>query len=342
MALSNPWWETDPQQRFWVEITGREDLGANLLSPKTGRGGRPTPGYESMTHVSPGDVVFHYWQQAGQEPALVAYSIAVGRAKHSSITWRPHGKNSTQLEPQRSVAWEVPLGGMTDLERPVTLSMLRRRSDQIRELLDRLEGSYGAPIYFPFSWYRGELRPNQYYLTKFPAELVDLFAELSIDRLPDTPTPDVPHKEREPRSRTTGYVSDPVLRKAIEMQAMKQAEQFLQRRGYSTSDVSATSPYDLHASSPDGELIVEVKGSSGTATSVELTIGEVNKALDESVHAFIIVVDQIPFTRQGANVVTQPGRLRYLSEWDNTLTESRLQPTRFRFLLPPLSADEAH
>jgi hypothetical protein len=109
MPLSNPWWESDPRQMFLLEITAREDLGADLVSPKLGRGGKPTPGYEAMTHVCPEDVIFHYWQQPGQEPAIVSFSVAVASAGTSKITLRPKGKKAKAMKPERSSAWKVKL-----------------------------------------------------------------------------------------------------------------------------------------------------------------------------------------------------------------------------------------
>ena len=335
MVLTNPWWESDPRQSFWVEITSRADLGADLLSPKVGRGGKPTPGYESMIHVQPGDVVFHYWQQPGQDPAIVSYSVVVGGATTSTITWRPHGKNSTNMKPEKSTAWKVPLGGMTDLLQPVTLGDLRAKSKELLVISEALKSAHGKSTYFPFAWYNGELRANQAYLTKFPVEIVDLFPQLQVVGDVSKPKTKPKLKEREPRSRTAGYISDPALRKAIELQAMKQADELLHELGYSTVDVSATEPYDIHATSTEDELAVEVKGSSGTATTVELTIGEVNKAHEKAQGSMLVVVDQIPYKREGEKVVTEPGRVRFWPDWDEELSGHRLQAIRFRYLLPP-------
>jgi len=334
VALKNLWWETESRQHFWVEITNRANLGADLLSPKLSRGGKPTPGYESMIHVNPGDVIFHYWQQSGQEPALVSYSIAVGRAETSRITWRPRGKKAARLKRETTSAWRVPLGGMTDLVNPVPLDAIRRKSKKLSEISKRLKRQHGKSIYFPFAWYNGKLRAHQAYLTKFPAEIVDLFPELQVVE-GGKPTASAPRvKDREPRTRTAGYIADSKLRKAIERQAMVQAAQFLKSQGYKVKDVSANNPYDLHAVGPDDEWVVEVKGSSGTAATVELTIGEVNKAREKAVQAQLIVVDRIPFKRRQNKIITKPGRLRRYDEWDSNLTSDNLLAIRYRYLLP--------
>lgn len=54
---------------------------------------------------------------------------------------------------------------------------------ELFQLRDDLEAQYGKPVYFPFFQYRpGEIRAQQGYLAKFPAELLDLLPELSSVR----------------------------------------------------------------------------------------------------------------------------------------------------------------
>lgn len=335
MPLTNPWWESDPSERYWIEITSRENLGDDLLSPKTGLNGRPTPGYESMVHVQPGDIIFHYWQQPGQEPAIVSFSQAVGTAFSSSITWRPHGKNAVRMQPRKSTAWQVPLGGMTDLSGTVTLTALRSQTTKLKQIQDSLATAHGTPVYFPFAWYGGQLRAQQAYLTKFPAAIVKLFPQLQVLGGTATATTTNSPREVEPRNRTAGYISDPKVRKAIETQAMKQADELLQQLGYKTKDVSANNPYDIHAARGGEELAVEVKGSSGTATTVELTIGEVKKACEPGIQSMLVVVDQIPIATTPTGIETGVGRIRFWPDWDPDPSGDRLQPIRFRYLLEP-------
>jgi hypothetical protein len=335
MPLSNPWWESDPQERYWIEITGRENLGDDLLSPQKGVGGRTTSGYESMTHLRAGDVVFHYWQQQGQEPAIVSYSQVVGSAFESTIVWRPHGKNATRVAPRKSVAWQVPLGGMYDVPNPVTLSDLRAKSTQLKTIFEVLKSAHGDPIYFPFAWYQGKLRAQQLYLTKLPADVVSLFPDLQALALGFSGTSEPSSRPVGRRAKTAGYVLDPEIRRAIELQAMRQADNLLNGQGYVTTDVSANSPYDIHAVRGDEVVAVEVKGSSGTATTVELTIGEVKKARDPRIGSMLIVVDQIPVTRLTDGVQTGVGRIRQWCNWNPDQPSDRLSAIRFNYLLGP-------
>ena len=58
------WWDGDPSETFWMEITQREDLGANLLAPKLDNDGRETWEYALILETRPGDTVFH-WHRDG-------------------------------------------------------------------------------------------------------------------------------------------------------------------------------------------------------------------------------------------------------------------------------------
>jgi len=342
MPLSHEWWAGDNTQKYWLEITDRPNLGEDLLSPKFSSTGKITPGYESMVHVMPGDVILHYWQQAGQEPALVSYSIALSEAWDSDINWVARGKNAHGKNAKDSDAWQVSLGEMTDLQSPLTLSVLRERESSIKGVLEALQMKHGDPIYFPFRFSKFEpMRANQVYLTKFPRELVDLLPELNkIVLQADTPviggsggtnSGDIGKPLAKVGKSGTGYLNNQAAKKAIELQAMKQATEYLEGLGMAVKDVSATESFDLSAVIGDSVWTVEVKGSSGVATSVELTIGEV-KASWSSVFSALIVVDQISWVESANSIQTSPGRLRIIADW--LPEEERLLPTRYRYVLP--------
>lgn len=56
----NRWWEDQPEESFWLEITEREDLGADLHAPQTNESGKDYWSYSLVCEVQDGDVVFHY------------------------------------------------------------------------------------------------------------------------------------------------------------------------------------------------------------------------------------------------------------------------------------------
>jgi hypothetical protein len=41
----NEWWVDDPAQKYWMEITDREDLGGDLRAPQVADDGNPEWGY---------------------------------------------------------------------------------------------------------------------------------------------------------------------------------------------------------------------------------------------------------------------------------------------------------
>ena len=88
----NTWWVSEPSQRYWMEITDREDIGGPLLSPKLPR---LTWGYDLVSQVQPGDRVLH-WHTAGGASAIVGWSNV---AEHATVipeyTWTPHGEERT-------------------------------------------------------------------------------------------------------------------------------------------------------------------------------------------------------------------------------------------------------
>ena len=69
------WWERDPGENVFMEITRRDDIGANLQAPAAARGGVTTASYSLVPLVRPGDVVIHY---DSRQEAIVGVSMAAG------------------------------------------------------------------------------------------------------------------------------------------------------------------------------------------------------------------------------------------------------------------------
>ena len=51
--MINRWWDGNPAEKYWMEITDRSDLGANLIAPTTAKGEVKHwgPGYERSLYV---------------------------------------------------------------------------------------------------------------------------------------------------------------------------------------------------------------------------------------------------------------------------------------------------
>jgi hypothetical protein len=72
------WWDDDPTQNLFMEITTRTDIGSYLKAPKAARGGQATPGSALVDLVKPGDVVVHYSSTA---EAILGTSAVAGEPK---------------------------------------------------------------------------------------------------------------------------------------------------------------------------------------------------------------------------------------------------------------------
>jgi hypothetical protein len=174
----NAWWQDDPSEVFWLEITDRVDIGVDLHAPQRDASGARTPGYSLIWWVAPGDIVFHYDRN---QRAIVSWSRAVGQVEEAAVIWLSHRAATRRriggASPQPG--WWLDLEGPYPLSRIVTLADLRSRGDDIRVALQQLQARREGSIYFPFFFYRGvELRPMQPYLNKLPAAVVALLSEL--------------------------------------------------------------------------------------------------------------------------------------------------------------------
>jgi hypothetical protein len=176
----NAWWLDDPDERYWLEVTDRPDVGVDLHAPQRDARGNPSPGYSLMWWVNAGDVVFHY-QRDRQE--ITGWSRAVGRVVEAPVVWLSHrGATRRRISSARPQAgWWLDLDGPFELEASLTLEELRARGSVVRAVLDELRARKSGALYFPFSFYGGtELRPMQPYLNKLPAALVSALPELAV------------------------------------------------------------------------------------------------------------------------------------------------------------------
>jgi hypothetical protein len=298
-----------------------------------------------MTYVQPGDVVFHYWQQSGMEPGIVGASLVTGSAFRSSIRWLARGKNSQGKAARIVPAWEVPLEGFTNLSKSVQLEDFRNSESELRKVFNELTASFGAPIYFPFRFTgKQKLRANQLYLTKIPNGVVEIFPELMAvaDELSLMPAVIVPapmaRGQATPRVGAIRRQQDPKTRRAVELQAVKQARNY-----FEAADLRVEvkgKPYDLLLTNDNnGEIThVEVKGSSDTAVTVELTKNEVSDADVETWESILVVVDQIKVDESLPGIEpglpgTQPGRMRIWRDW--RAEKERLVAIKYNYTIPP-------
>jgi hypothetical protein len=141
-----------------------------------------------------------------------------------------------------------------------------------------------------------------------------------------------PQSEATTPGTRTGRIADALLRAAIEKHAVDQVMKHYRQLGYTVTDVGATESYDVLAIRDGQTLHVEVKGSMGTASDVELTVNEVTHARAET-PTDLVVVDGIKWSRLSDGTIrTSGGRYRTWATWQPA--EKDLKASRYRYRLP--------
>ena len=334
----NSWWTADLTQRYWMEITHREDVGGNLQSPKLPEG---MWSYDLVSQVQPGDRVLHW--KSGRDRALVGWSDVVGAPTTvPQYTWQPRGTSGRALSgPRTTPGWVAPLGGMTSFATQPTLTSLLPLLDELMDLDERLANEHRRPTYFPFYRYGGQqIRTQQAYFVKFPVELFNVIPGIDAARLGMTAASAddaeiaedfQPRKKRAPSGRTT-RAQDPKLRAAIERRSLDVATAYYEGIG-GTDLRELGKPYDIAVTVDGVERHCEVKGSSMLIDTVELTANEVDHGKDCG-NVDLIVVDGIDISRDRAtgDITASGGKLRVWAGW--TPADESLRATKFAYSLP--------
>lgn len=331
----NEWWSGDPSERYWLEITNRDNLGENLIAPQQNDAGREEWSYALVNYVRPGDIVLH-WTKLGQR-SIFGYSRVVTEPFQSSLEWQSRGSYGRTRPPSREEdAWEASLEGYTELRSPATQDVLRALEPRIRTVRDELVDEHGSPIYFPFAI--SDLRPlraSQAYLTKFPARLVELIPGLREVRqlAAAEPGEEVSRSARQRTKdrtgrRASGYgrEHDAERRRAIERYAVECVMNHYKDAGYDVEDVGDRRPWDITATKGERELHLEVKGSTVERDAIDVTEGEVRHA--EDLETTLIVIDRIEMDSQ---LRCRGGRWRHWPKWSPD--RELLAPTAYRHVL---------
>jgi hypothetical protein len=313
-----------------MEITDRWDVGDDLYAPQSDGSGNEQWSYTLVTEAQPGDIVLHWHKSRLGRPAIIGWSEVTGPLSIGSITWQARGtRGRARGVATTGPSWRMQCGGLNELRTPVTSDDLNHQEPSIKGVHAALQAKFSGSLYFPFIFYRpGQLRANQAYLTKFPADLAALFPQLATLLNPrkggTVPRSTVKKAVGTPRTQ------DPVLRAAIERWAVGQAKAHYLKLG-ATKIEELGKPFDLVVHGLGPERHVEVKGSSVEALAVELTANEVTHARNYA-HTDLVVVDRIRWTRDaGGAYTTSGGNLRIWSSWRPE--DEYLSTTRFRYEL---------
>lgn len=171
------WWIDKPDECFWLEVTGRADIGVNLKAPQTNEQGDEFWSYSLLKYVHEGDVVFHYDRN---QQAIVARSIATGKFWIDSIIWAARGALAREagIQPHTRPGWYVGLEDYQRLKNPLELEIIRVFQKELFELKSQLTAEVGSSRYFPFEMGNNRpMRPMQGYLFKLPLFFIKLFNE---------------------------------------------------------------------------------------------------------------------------------------------------------------------
>lgn len=171
------WWTQKPAECFWLEVTGRADIGVNLKAPQTNEHGLKFWSYSLLKYVQEGDLIFHYDRN---QQAIVARSTATGKLWTDSIIWAARGALAREagIRPHTRPGWYVGLEDYQRLENPLELETIRVFQKELNTLMSELITEVGSPLYFPFEMGNNRpMRPMQGYLFKLPFFFVHLFGK---------------------------------------------------------------------------------------------------------------------------------------------------------------------
>ena len=146
----NTWWKGIAGERFWLGTPGLDGNSVVLAAPCGGGRGTASCANALVTHVKPGDAVFHF-DEAQQ--AIVAWSIARGSPQKRRLAWsggaRAPGTSSS--ESRLLPSWTIGLDNSTLLDTTVPVEQLARTQWELFPALRELEDLVGDPLHYPFA-----------------------------------------------------------------------------------------------------------------------------------------------------------------------------------------------
>ena len=197
------WWDGLETERYWLEVTDREDLGNDLRAPLTDDAGQPLWRYLLFKKTKVGDTVYHYDKNAS---AIVGRSRVSGEPSERNIVWGARGSYARQKNtlPHERPGYYVPLKDYKKLASSVSIEDVENKREELRELVEslkkewriKLKEEFGInkkdpPIYFPWELSdKREARPLQGYAFKLPSRVLEIFPQLDDGDEDPTPNPD--------------------------------------------------------------------------------------------------------------------------------------------------------
>ncbi|MFE5884770.1 DUF3883 domain-containing protein [Streptomyces hydrogenans] len=159
--------------------------------------------------------------------------------------------------------------------------------------------------------------------------------DVPLDRSPGFTAEQVEGKNKpQRRRRGAGYISDPKKRKEIELHAERLATEHYENEGWNVEKLGK--PYDLRCTRAGEERHVEVKGTTGAATSVELTINEVIHARNKDNTVDLYVVSDIKVDTSSGEYTATGGTVTHYTDWEPA--DEDLRPRKYEYRLPATGA----
>jgi ribosomal protein L37AE/L43A len=143
-------------------------------------------------------------------------------------------------------------------------------------------------------------------------------------------TPSV--RSRESTKGGQGFGLSQPERVAVEKRAMEVTRKIYEDAGWKVVDKSGSNPFDFLATRGNEVRYIEVKGTTGEGESVILTHGEVKHVRAKRKSSSLVVVAKISLSKTGSDYVASGGVVTVHEDpW--TITDSRLEPTEYRYSL---------
>lgn len=120
-----------------------------------------------------------------------------------------------------------------------------------------------------------------------------------------------------------GFSTDSLARRAVELHAMELTRAWLEQDGWTVEDRSASESYDFLATRTGVTLFVEVKGTTGDGSLIQLTRLEVEFALKHRAAMALAVVSGIQLARIDGKVLASEGVLAVRKPWAPVLENLR-------------------
>jgi len=110
---------------------------------------------------------------------------------------------------------------------------------------------------------------------------------------------------------------------------MNKAAEFLRAEGWSLEDTHANNPYDYLAKKSGEEMVVEVKGTTGSGDSIFLTANELKTQRDRHPSNALVLVHSIALDRRTDPPSATGGVVKPIIRWK--IARDRLEAKVFQY-----------